>query len=211
MHHFLNTLIFMAVFAVPVTNNVEYCICVHLSITVFTLAGIRKHFSHFPLSWWTLHSYFMSDVQNWKYLVMAPKRRDYGKGTRKGRKEDRLWDLCKSNSSCTYLPTFYILVYVHLQGWRVYGIVVYVYSNSFKQFMQQLQYSICTSTMYRVTYKQALIRLTILKSLHKNAFRNFPKCQGCAHSGRQWSAPTNIHIKYPTLQTYYPVLKYQHE
>ena len=37
----------------------------------------------------------MSDIQNWKYLVMAPKRRDYGKGARRGRKEDRLWDLFK--------------------------------------------------------------------------------------------------------------------
>ena len=42
---------------------------------------------------------------------MAPKRRDYGKGARKGRKEDELWDLLKSNSSCTYLP-MYILMHV---------------------------------------------------------------------------------------------------
>ena len=27
---------------------------------------------------------------------MAPKRRDYGKGVRQGRKEDKLWDLFKS-------------------------------------------------------------------------------------------------------------------
>ena len=44
-------------------------------------------------------AYFMSDVQNWKYLVMASKRRDYGKGARKGRKEDRLWDLCKDTGT----------------------------------------------------------------------------------------------------------------
>ena len=44
-------------------------------------------------------AYFMSDIQNWKYLVMAPKRRDYGKGARKGRKEDRLWDLFKDGGT----------------------------------------------------------------------------------------------------------------
>ena len=44
-------------------------------------------------------AYFMSDVQNWKYLVMAPKRRDYGKGARKGRKEDKLWDLFKDGGT----------------------------------------------------------------------------------------------------------------
>ena len=44
-------------------------------------------------------AYFMSDVQNWKYLVMAPKRRDYGKGSMKGRKEDKLWDLFESGST----------------------------------------------------------------------------------------------------------------
>ena len=44
-------------------------------------------------------AYFMSDMQNWKYLVMAPKRRDYGKGARKGRKEDRLWDLFKDGGT----------------------------------------------------------------------------------------------------------------
>ena len=44
-------------------------------------------------------AYFMSDVQNWKYLVMAPKRRDHGKGARKGRKEDKLWDLFKDGGT----------------------------------------------------------------------------------------------------------------
>ena len=41
----------------------------------------------------------MSDVQNCKYLVMAPKRRDYGKGVRKGKKEDKIWDLCKDSGT----------------------------------------------------------------------------------------------------------------
>ena len=41
----------------------------------------------------------MSDVQNWKCLVMAPKRRDYGKGASKSRKEDKLWDLCKESGT----------------------------------------------------------------------------------------------------------------
>ena len=41
-------------------------------------------------------AYFMSDIQNWKYLVMAPKRRDYGRGARK---EDRLWDLFKDGGT----------------------------------------------------------------------------------------------------------------
>ena len=41
----------------------------------------------------------MSDIQNWKYLVMAPKRRDYGKGARKGKKDDRLWDLFKDGGT----------------------------------------------------------------------------------------------------------------
>ena len=39
--------------------------------------------------------YFMSDVHNWRYLVIAPKRKDYGSGTRKGKKEEKLWDLFK--------------------------------------------------------------------------------------------------------------------
>ena len=30
---------------------------------------------------------------------MAPKRRDYGKGIRRGRKGDRLWDLLKDGST----------------------------------------------------------------------------------------------------------------
>ena len=44
-------------------------------------------------------AYFMSDIQNWKYLVIASKRRDYSKGARKGRKEDRLWDLFKDGGT----------------------------------------------------------------------------------------------------------------
>ena len=44
-------------------------------------------------------AYFMSDVQNCKYLVMAPKRRNYGNDARKDRKEDKLWDLCKDTST----------------------------------------------------------------------------------------------------------------
>ena len=44
-------------------------------------------------------AHFMSDVQNWKYLVMAPKRRDYGNSARKGRKEDKLWDLFKDGGT----------------------------------------------------------------------------------------------------------------
>ena len=41
----------------------------------------------------------MKDVQNWKYLVMAPKRRDYGNSARKGKKEDKLWDLFKDGGT----------------------------------------------------------------------------------------------------------------
>ena len=44
-------------------------------------------------------AYFMKDVQNWKYLVIAPKRRDYGKNARRGRKEDKLWDLFKDGGT----------------------------------------------------------------------------------------------------------------
>ena len=44
-------------------------------------------------------AYFMSDVQNWKYLVMVAKWRDYGKGVSKGRKEDKLWDLFKESGT----------------------------------------------------------------------------------------------------------------
>ena len=39
----------------------------------------------------------MSDVQNWKHLVIAPKRRDYG--NRRGKKEDKLWDLFKDGGT----------------------------------------------------------------------------------------------------------------
>ena len=44
-------------------------------------------------------AYFMKDAQNWKYIVMAPKRRDYGNGARKGKKEDKLWDLFKDGGT----------------------------------------------------------------------------------------------------------------
>lgn len=44
-------------------------------------------------------AYFMSDVKNWKYLVMAPKRKDYGSSARKGKKEDKLWDLFKDGGT----------------------------------------------------------------------------------------------------------------
>ena len=40
---------------------------------------------------------FMKDVQNWKYLVMAPKRRNYG--AKKGKKEDKVWDLFKDGGT----------------------------------------------------------------------------------------------------------------
>ena len=118
MHHFLNVH-FVVVFAVPVTNNVEYCIYVHLSTTV----SILYYTGRFQKAFQSVSSqlvdtaYFMSDVQNWQYLVVAPKRRDYGKGARKGRKHDKLWNLFKSNSLCTYLPTYILMhVYVHLYG-----------------------------------------------------------------------------------------------
>ena len=42
-------------------------------------------------------AYFMKDVQNWKYLVMAPKRRNYG--AKKGKKEDKVWDLFKDGGT----------------------------------------------------------------------------------------------------------------
>ena len=44
-------------------------------------------------------AYFMRDVQNWKYLVIAPKRKDYGKNAKRGRKEDKLWDLFKDGGT----------------------------------------------------------------------------------------------------------------
>ena len=118
MHHFLNVHFAQTwlVFTGPVTNNVEYCICVHLSIVGFALCYTGRYQKAFRSvsSQLVDTAYFMSDVQNWKYLVMAPKRRDYSKGARKSRKEDRLWDLCKSNSSCTYLRIFCISMCVHL-------------------------------------------------------------------------------------------------
>ena len=88
-------------FAGPVTNNVEYFIYVHLSITMFVLYYTGRYQKAFQSvsSQLVDTAYFMSDVQNWKYLVMAPKRRDYGKGARKGRKEDKVWNLFKDGGT----------------------------------------------------------------------------------------------------------------
>ena len=44
-------------------------------------------------------AYFMRDVQNRKYLVIAPKRKDYGKSAGRSRKEDKLWDLFKDGGT----------------------------------------------------------------------------------------------------------------
>ena len=95
-------------FVGSVTNNVEYNICVDLSIVVFVLYYTSRYQKAFQSvsSQLVDTAYFMSDVQNWKYIVMAPERRDYGKGVRKGRKKEKLWDLFKSNSLYTYLPTY---------------------------------------------------------------------------------------------------------
>jgi len=43
--------------------------------------------------------YFMSDVHNWRYLLMAPKRRDYGEAGRRGRKDDPVWNLLKDGGT----------------------------------------------------------------------------------------------------------------
>ena len=88
-------------FAGPVINNVEYYIYVHLSITMFVLYYTGRYQKAFQSvsSQLVDTAYFMSDVQNWKYLVMAPKRRDYGKGIRKGRKEDKVWNLFKDGGT----------------------------------------------------------------------------------------------------------------
>ena len=103
MHHFLSMhfVQIWLIFLGPVTNNVEYCICVHLSVVVFVLYYTGRYQKAFQSvsSQLVDTAYFMSDVQNWKYLVMAPKRRDYGKGGMKDRKEDKLWDLFKSGGT----------------------------------------------------------------------------------------------------------------
>ena len=84
MDHFLNVH-FVLVFAFPVTSNIEYCICVYLSIVVFILYYTGRYQKAFQSvsSQLVDTAYFMSDVQNWKCLLMAPKRRGYGKGPRR--------------------------------------------------------------------------------------------------------------------------------
>ena len=103
LHHFLNVH-FVMDFAGSVTNNVEYCICVDLSIVVFVLCYTGRYQKAFQSvsSQLVDTAYLMNDVQNWKYLVMAPKRRVYDKGIRKGRKG-------KSYGICSK-----VIVYIHI-------------------------------------------------------------------------------------------------